>query len=288
MRYMFPSHELVNKLSQITGVNRIYGYDTATIGTNLPVQWRLQTPEGYDPLYIKNYSELMRAGTTGKLETDLPRTDALFSETIPIKDSYTKQVLLNLLGVRYVLDKEDNMPKELDPRTDKFPPDRFQLIYQAFKWKIYRNKMAMSRAVVFYDYEVIPEKEKSIQRLFNRTFPYSQKLILETIPVLPSTSSHPQPAQLHFYSANTIEINTNTKQPGLLFLSDNYYPGWYAYVDNKHSPILRADYSFRAVEVPKGKHTVRFEYKPNSFYIGSIISLISVLLLVFSIKKKIS
>ena len=287
-QYMFPQQELLTKLQELTPPNRIYGYDTATIATNLPVQWQLQSPEGYDPLYIKNYSELLDAAATGKLETDLPRSDALLPSSLPVQDSYRKQVLLNLLGVKYVLDKDDSAPKQLDPRPDRFPANRFQLIYQQYKWKIYENKNALPRALVFYNYTVIPQKDKAIQTIFNPSYPYAQNLLLTTAQSFIGKSVPATPAKITQYSANTVEIATNTKKTGLLFLSDNYYPGWQATVDDKPEPILLADYSFRAVEVTAGKHIVKFSYMPSSFYLGAIITLLSAIILVIVSKKKIA
>ena len=84
-----------------------------------------------------------------------------------------------------------------------------------------------------------------------------------------------------------VSITTDTKKTGLLFLSDNYYPGWQATVDNHSVPIIKADYSFRAVEVPAGKHTITFSYRPMSLYIGAFITLISAIVLGFVVKKKI-
>jgi hypothetical protein len=287
LTYMFPKQELVTKLSQIAGNNRIYGYDTATIGTNLPVQWRLQSIEGYDSLYIKSYAELMRAATTGKLEVDLPRSDANLPHSLPVDDSHNKQVLLNLLGVKYVIDKDDTMPKELSPRTDRFPTERFSLIYQQYKWKIYENKQALPRAAVFYDYAIISEHARSVQTLFDTRFPYQRRLILSQKPNFLPKASPITPAKITAYTANNVSVETQTKQPGLLFLSDNYYPGWEAFVDNHPVRVLTADYSFRAIEIPQGKHTVLFSYRPYSFYLGVLISFTSLLLLGFTMKKKI-
>jgi len=50
----------------------------------------------------------------------------------------------------------------------------------------------------------------------------------------------------------------------LLVLHDIYYPGWRAIIDGTPTPIYRANILFRAIEMPKGKHTVRFEYAPFS------------------------
>ena len=69
----------------------------------------------------------------------------------------------------------------------------------------------------------------------------------------------------------------------MLFLSDNYYPGWKAYVDNKEVKIYRANYTFRSIYLPKGDHIITFEYDPMSFKIGYIITLLSVIALIIII-----
>jgi uncharacterized membrane protein YfhO len=47
-----------------------------------------------------------------------------------------------------------------------------------------------------------------------------------------------------------------------VILNDVWHPWWRAAVDGKESPILKANVLFRAVVVPAGRHTVRFEFKP--------------------------
>jgi uncharacterized membrane protein YfhO len=65
-------------------------------------------------------------------------------------------------------------------------------------------------------------------------------------------------AKIISYTPNEIVIKTSSNSTALLFLSDNYYPGWKASVNGKNSKIYRADYSFRAVIVPKGDSVVEF------------------------------
>ena len=68
--------------------------------------------------------------------------------------------------------------------------------------------------------------------------------------------------------------------PGFLVLKDAYYPGWEVYVNGIKSKILRANYLFRAVALKKGTHHVRFVYRPYSFYIGMVISILTLFIIV--------
>jgi len=77
-----------------------------------------------------------------------------------------------------------------------------------------------------------------------------------------------------------MEVRTKSTRAGFLVTSDAYYPGWRASIDGRDAWLYRADYAIRGVMVPAGEHTVRFEYRPRSFYLGAAISLISILLLI--------
>ncbi|HEX2988047.1 MAG TPA: YfhO family protein [Chloroflexota bacterium] len=85
-------------------------------------------------------------------------------------------------------------------------------------------------------------------------------------------------------SSNEVAIQTESDRDSMLFLADSYYPGWKALVDGQEQRVYRADYLFRAVQVPKGKHEVRFVFEPASFDLGRDISLytLGVLLVVLT------
>jgi hypothetical protein len=73
------------------------------------------------------------------------------------------------------------------------------------------------------------------------------------------------------YGPNKVTITTEG-EGGVLVLSDQYYPGWQARVDGDRTDIVRADTALRAICVPAGSHTVKFTYRPISFYAGVIVS----------------
>ena len=78
---------------------------------------------------------------------------------------------------------------------------------------------------------------------------------------------------------NEIEVAVEMEQEGWLILRDTFDPGWEARIDDNEAEIFRADYLFRAVRVPQGKHLVSFGYRPSSFYWGIALSLLSLAVL---------
>jgi hypothetical protein len=71
-----------------------------------------------------------------------------------------------------------------------------------------------------------------------------------------------------------VRIDVTTSCPAHLVLADSWFPGWTATIDGIPTTILRADYAFRAVAVPAGRHEVRFVYAPRSVAIGLALSLV--------------
>ena len=79
------------------------------------------------------------------------------------------------------------------------------------------------------------------------------------------------------YSANRIQIETYTEAPGLLTMSEVYYPAWRAYVDGKPVRLYRADQLLRAVAIPAGEHTVELRYESRALQAGMAVSALTVL-----------
>lgn len=277
--YVFPSHPLISFLGQKTKEDfaRVYGYDTARLDANLPTFWRLYFPEGYDPLYPRRYGELIESSKKGKLVTKIPRSDAFFENTLPPQESLAQKRLFDILGIKYVLDKDDNPKKSWEPQPWRFPEERFTLVWQKGKWKVYENKDALPRAFLVGDYVVEKEKEKIIEKLFAHDFNPKEKLVLEEEPSdFKVDRNATGSAKIVSYAPNEVAIKTQTSKNMLLFLSDNFYPGWKALLDGKEAKILRANYTFRAVAIPSGEHSTIFSYEPSSFKAGLAISVASV------------
>ena len=125
------------------------------------------------------------------------------------------------------------------------------------------------------------EKEKQrrqlvLSKLQQDDFDYRNVLILEK-PSPISAQFGSGSSQIVSYKPDEIIIKTSSGEQKLLFLSDNFYPGWKAKIDGVETEILRANYTFRAVPLISGEHYVVFYFDSDTFKIGVLISLIGIM-----------
>ena len=64
------------------------------------------------------------------------------------------------------------------------------------------------------------------------------------------------------YRNTEVILEADSPDGGWVVLNDLWHPWWFAEVDGKPAPILRANVLFRAVAVAPGRHTVRFRFRP--------------------------
>jgi hypothetical protein len=122
--------------------------------------------------------------------------------------------------------------------------------------------------------------EDARQAVFDPQFDPKQTVILEVgrgEEGEPCTST-PKTTLVSQADPNLVRAEADFPEAGFLVLADVNYPGWNAFLDGERVPLLQADYAFRAVRVPAGKHIVEFRYEPLSFRIGLILSIVTMLL----------
>jgi len=75
-------------------------------------------------------------------------------------------------------------------------------------------------------------------------------------------------ASITSYQDDRVAIDTDAPDRRLLVLTDVHYPGWTVDIDAAAATLYRANFAFRAVSVPAGRHRVVFSYQPASFHRG--------------------
>jgi hypothetical protein len=76
------------------------------------------------------------------------------------------------------------------------------------------------------------------------------------------------------YAPNKLVYESNAASTQFAVFSEIYYPkGWIASVDGQETDHVNADYVLRGMNVPAGKHTITFEFRPKVYFTGEKISL---------------
>lgn len=151
---------------------------------------------------------------------------------------------------------------------------------------IYENSRALPRAWLVSELlQLGPEETLGAIRTSKlpdgRTLDLARVAMLEESPPSLAPDSDPNAStRLRSLSATVMEVETSAKSTSFLVTSDVYYPGWIATVDGVRTRIYQTDYLLRGVALPAGNHIVRFEFRPQSFYVGGSLSIISLLVLI--------
>jgi uncharacterized membrane protein YfhO len=58
-------------------------------------------------------------------------------------------------------------------------------------------------------------------------------------------------------------VDTPAAPPGVLVLTDQWYPGWTVSVDGRPARMLVVDHALRGVALAAGPHRVVFRYRPR-------------------------
>jgi len=175
---------------------------------------------------------------------------------------------------------------------DQFLP----VVYHDQNVTIYQNLRAFPRAFLVNHVVVIAENgEEAVLKTRDLGWSTRSTLVVEgtssaqVVQINASTAkSTVDSVEIERYSPSEVAIRVEASGPSFLVLTDIFYPGWGVYVDGKPMIIYRAYGVVRAVFVEAGHHDVLFVYEPNSFRLGSVVTIMSALIIASLIVKRVS
>ena len=234
----------------------------------------------------------------------LERTDDLY-RAFTGTPSISSNNLVDLYSVKYIISVT---PIEKDLR--------FELIYSRLEGlqgkredllkentiKLYRNRNPLPRAWLVKDHRVLAEKS-ILTILSGKEFNPRKEVLLEEEPglnpplpplvkgggerglikggkekrLVKRGESGGKEVEFISESNNLLQLFVEAKEDGFLVLSDTYFPGWKVYLDGNPVKSFRANYNFRAVSIPPGKHEVKFVYHPLSVKLGVLVTSLGII-----------
>ncbi len=187
--------------------------------------------------------------------------------------------LLDLYAIRYlILGGEQNVP--------------------GFKRVVPPTQTSLGTTAVLYEREaptpwarVVPAAAKAPEAqipvtVTDERFPVSGAVLLSDSlsTTLPSAQApfapSPSVATVSDWSAGAMKVAVSPalSAPGMLLVSENWYPDWHATVNGKDVPITRVDHALLGVELPAGASAVTLVFDSPAYATGKLVSLAALLI----------
>lgn len=74
------------------------------------------------------------------------------------------------------------------------------------------------------------------------------------------------------FDNDEIDYQSNSNSNRIAIFSEIYYKDWKAYIDGKPAHIFKANYVLRGLNIPAGKHEIKFKFEPTVYFIGRTLS----------------
>nr|MCU0255815.1 YfhO family protein [Vicinamibacterales bacterium] len=259
---VFPVVPEIARVQRDPGLFRVLGMGGALV-PNAATVYGLQDVRGYDGLSVARYADLLDV--------------ALRSEGFLHVSEVIASPLIDLLNVKYVFSTPSRRP----------PEGWFTRVTEG-EAALYVNNRVLPRAFLVDGY-VVRDGNAARRTLRDGQVDLRRVALLEADP-----PTHEQPqvspdgqgpgsATVVRYEDERVEVLVEATGRRLLVLTDVYYPGWRVSIDGRPAQLYRANFAFRAVPVPAGRHTVVFAYRPASVRAGLAVSASAALLILTAV-----
>lgn len=230
--------------------NDIFRISDGIRGTNFPAYFLVENVGGYHAAKLRIYQDMLDATSQGSTSR------------------MTNPFMWSLLNVKYIVENRQ-LPG-------------FEVVFESQQGsKVMKNPAYLPRAF-FVDSAAQMSNIEVLRKLKNNEMwnplqlAYLEKMPKEKIDKPDSTAS----VKIIEKGFHNIELEAKASGNNLLFLSEIYYePGWRATIDGEETEIHRANFGFRALLIPKGKHKIKLKYNSPAFEQGKTLSTASNIIL---------
>ncbi len=163
-------------------------------------------------------------------------------------------------------------------------PQPFRLMYGG-EAQVYAYDNVLPRAAMYTHADLVDSPKQVLTRLAQPSLDVFKDVVLaratldreEISSIEDMNSLSPaapvSAASIRRYESQRVDIDAVSNRPAVLVLNDSDYPGWTVEMDGRPARWFSANYLFRGVLLPRGKHSVTFRYRPRSFLLGSYLAL---------------
>lgn len=255
---IYPETPVISYLKEQKEPFRVTAFGVMPVNQGMPYQ--LEFPGGYDAVYPYPMAKYI-----GVLNSNNPEAKAQDRFGIIDREAST---LLDITNTKYILAKNTN---------DLAHKYNYKKVFQDKSVNVFENPNALPRTKIYFDWETVAEGKVVLEKLLN-VYPISRLVIIDKDLQKPTKAGEYSLVYEKYTNQESI-IKYESTESGVMFIAQQWYPGWQVFVDGQSAELFKTNYAFSGVYAPQGEHSVRLVYSPDTFRLGLKISAISVLAL---------
>jgi len=256
-RAVYPDVPLFDAMRKTTEPFRVVGTGGALLPATAAI-YKLEDVRGYTALTLDRYSATFPLWCVEQ---------AIWFNRV---DDLTKP-FLSFLNVRYAV----------VPAHVSVPG--WRAVAEANGSKILENEHVLPRAFVPPIATVGRSNVDSTMTEMQTTTDFGARAWIDAPMPLHDESNGPGTVASIEPRPNGLRVRVMMEKPGRLVVSESAWKGWRAYIDGRRVQTQIANIAFLSVYVPAGAHRVRLVYLPDSFVIGRVISVATLIALLLAI-----
>ncbi len=255
--------EMIEFLRQQEGVFRVFPIDdprnpttSAAFMSNRYMVFDIESVGGYHPAKLSAYEEFLRAFAVSVQNGGLE--------------------LVNMLNARYIVSGV-RLPDHPSLTAVWVGDD-----YEGNARAIYHNADAFPRAWVVGDYRMVTG-EPALIAMAEGGVDLRRSVLLATEPAVKPVPGDSAQVTIVRQEPKEMVLTVELDRPGIVVVSEAFYPDWKATVDGAPAEILRANHAFRAVALTAGRHEIVMRYDASLLRKGAAVSVSAMVFTLFAL-----
>ncbi len=221
-----------------------------------------------------------------RLVIDVPAMPAWVAiDRLTLVDRTGRQVPLSSPGVwladreRWIEGEQFDTDRTSDRSSDQAVPGETRYV-------VFENQHARPRAWLVDAVHALDEASQ-VAAVRHAQLPDGRPFDPRTMALVDTTapggtrrySSGPSTVAVETIADSRITVRVDSRGGGFLVLSEAFYPGWRALVDDAPVAVERTNLALQGVAVPPGAHVVSFTFAPSSLRVGAGASIAGLLIM---------